>query len=294
MNQKIHKQLSLATKIKKFVISSRPISWINTAFPFAAGYLATGGQVNWYFAVGVFYFLIPYNFLVYVVNDVFDYDSDVRNPRKNSIEGGLLEPSIHALMLSWTGAINIIPLLYLAFYGSLISNIVLLGIVLMALAYSVPVLRFKERSVIDSMTSSFHFVGPLIFSLVITGWSMDLAPYVIAFYLWGCASHAFGAVQDIIADRQARIHSIATHFGARATSRLSAALYLVSAFLLIMRGWPSLLVGVVVLTYFLAVLPYYNLDDTDAEQAHKGWQKFLILNQITGFVITIILILANI
>ena len=35
------------------------------------------------------------------------------------------------------------------------------------------------------------------------------------------ATHAFGAVQDVVPDREAGIASIATAFGARATVRLA-------------------------------------------------------------------------
>ena len=42
-----------------------------------------------------------------------------------------------------------------------------------------------------------------------------------AYFLWGAASHAFGAVQDVVADREAGIGSVATVIGARATVRLS-------------------------------------------------------------------------
>ena len=42
------------------------------------------------FVVGTLFFLVPYNLLMYGINDVFDYASDLRNPRKGGIEGGLV------------------------------------------------------------------------------------------------------------------------------------------------------------------------------------------------------------
>src|SRR5690606_16943815 len=70
--------------------SSRPVSWINTAYPFAAAYLLAGGGVTTTLVVGTLWLLIPYNLLMYGVNDVFDYESDLRNPRKGGIEGVVL------------------------------------------------------------------------------------------------------------------------------------------------------------------------------------------------------------
>ena len=62
-------------------VSSRPLSWVNTAFPFAAAYVLTAG-VDITLVIGAIYFLIPYNLAMYGINDVFDYESDLRNPRK--------------------------------------------------------------------------------------------------------------------------------------------------------------------------------------------------------------------
>jgi 4-hydroxybenzoate polyprenyltransferase len=78
--------------LAKLFVASRPISWVNTAFPFGAAYFFSTGEIDWIFWLGCFFFLIPYNLLMYGVNDVFDYESDLRNPRKGGIEGALLDP----------------------------------------------------------------------------------------------------------------------------------------------------------------------------------------------------------
>jgi 4-hydroxybenzoate polyprenyltransferase len=79
--------------------SSRPISWINTAYPFAAGYFLITRTVDLPLLVGSLYFLIPYNLMMYGVNDVFDYESDLRNPRKGGVEGAVLSPDLHTPIL---------------------------------------------------------------------------------------------------------------------------------------------------------------------------------------------------
>lgn len=283
-----HRPLAL---LGKLIVSSRPISWINTAFPFAAGYLALGGPLDEYFFVALFYFLIPYNVLIYVVNDVFDYESDKRNPRKNSIEGGLLPPELHGPMLRMAAVVNIVPLGYLLTSGSLVANGALLLLALTAVSYSMPPLRLKERPGFDSINSSLHFVGPLLFAFVLLGWSTTYLPYVFSFFLWGCASHAFGAVQDIVADRQAGIHSIATSLGAKITVRLSLLLYALSVASVLFAGWPSIIVAAPLLLYVHMVWPYRSISDIESTAAHRGWRTFLLLNQVTGFTVTILLIL---
>jgi 4-hydroxybenzoate polyprenyltransferase len=280
-------------KYKMLLLSSRPISWINTAFPFAAAYLVTGGELSSQFWLMTFYFLIPYNMLVYVVNDVFDYESDLRNPRKGGVEGALVPPRLHPFMLQMVRLANVPFLLVFCIYSSVATSVVLLMVVIGALVYSVPKLRFKERPVLDSITSSFHFVGPALVALSITGWRMEHWPYLLAFFFWGMASHAFGAVQDINADRQANIHSIATQFGAKHTVRFAWVLYLVVAGLLFSQGIAAVAVGMVALVYAAMVSPYLSLQDKHAERANAGWKHFLKLNQIAGFVVTITLILVK-
>lgn len=274
------------------IISSRPISWINTAFPFAAGYLVTGGTVNAYFWIALFYFLVPYNFLIYIVNDIYDYESDRTNPRKNSIEGGILPPNTHRTMLLATIVFNAIILCFLLVTGSVVASIVLLTIVLGAVSYSMPPLRLKERPILDSVNSSFHFVGPLLFALVLTGWQSVYLPYILSFFFWGIASHAFGAVQDILPDRKARIKSIATYLGASRTVRFSLIMYVLSGICLLFAGWPAALICVPLLLYVFMVLPYIHCADKDSYQANKGWRKFLWINQLSGFIITVILLVA--
>jgi hypothetical protein len=38
------------------------------------------------------------------------------------------------------------------------------------------------------------------------------------------------------------------------------------------------------------VLQFWNISDADAEQANRGWKRFLWLNFVTGFVVTMLLI----
>lgn len=81
------------------LLSSRPLSWINTAFPFAAAYLVTTGRIDAILLVGALFFLIPYNLLMYGINDVFDYESDLRNPARAVPKAHC--SSRHCIGLSW-------------------------------------------------------------------------------------------------------------------------------------------------------------------------------------------------
>ena len=283
--------------IKQLFWSSRPVSWINTAFPFGATYLFINNRVDLTFIVGTLFFLIPYNLLMYGINDVFDYESDLRNPRKGGIEGALLNKKWHKLTL-WSSTLLCVPfLVYLYSISDLNSALWLSLFVFTVIAYSAPKLRFKERGFLDSLTSSSHFVGPMIYALALSGVDMSERPVlssILAFTLWGIASHAFGAVQDVKADREADISSIATLIGAKATVWFAFIAYAAAGVLVMNTIWPGPLAAIAALPYLLILTPYLNITDEDCERANKGWRRFIWLNFFAGAVVSLILIWSSI
>src|SRR5699024_7011061 len=101
-------RLSTGRALRHLLMTSRPLSWINTAYPFGAAWLLAGGDVGATFWVGCFFFLIPYNLAMYGINDVFDYESDLRNPRKGGLEGDVLDRRMHRPVLA-AAALTCLP-----------------------------------------------------------------------------------------------------------------------------------------------------------------------------------------
>ena len=277
--------------LKALFVSSRPLSWVNTAFPFAAAYILSSG-IDLTLVIGTLYFLIPYNLAMYGINDVFDYESDLRNPRKGGVEGAVLDRSMHRPTLIAVAVTNVPFLVYLVAVGSPLSWLVLAISIFAVIAYSAKGLRFKEKPFLDSITSSTHFVSPAIYGLVLAGavFTPQLWALLGAFFLWGLASHAFGAVQDVIADREGGLASIATVIGARATVRLSVLAYLLAGALLILTTWPGPLASILALPYAVVCGVHWDITDAAAESANRGWKRFLWLNFVTGFLVTMLLI----
>ena len=279
--------------ITALLVSSRPLSWINTAFPFAAAYLLTTGSIDLTLVLGTLFFLIPYNLAMYGINDVFDYESDLRNPRKGGVEGALLDPGMHRPTIVASIVTTVPFVVYLVVVGSPASWVVLAVSLFAVVAYSAKGLRFKERPFLDSITSSIHFVSPAVYGLVLAGavFTPQLIALLGAFFLWGAASHAFGAVQDVIADREGGISSIATVIGARATVRVAVVAYLLGGVLLLFTSWPGPLAAVLVIPYAAVCVPFWNVTDAASETANRGWRRFLLLNFATGFLVTMLMIL---
>lgn len=280
-------------KLRLLTMTSRPISWVNTAYPFAAGYLLTGGSVDARFIVATVFFLIPYNLLMYGVNDVYDYESDIKNPRKGGVEGAITPKRFHRLILV-SAYLSCVPfVITLLFWSPPLAMAVLCALLFFVVAYSLKGLRFKEIPVLDSITSSIHFSGPLLYALALNGFPEFAWPYLVAFFLWGLGSHAFGAVQDVLPDREGGIGSIATVIGARATVWFSFVCYIVASILVAAQGGYALIVGGAGLLYAANVAPFLRIDDSTSASARASWKRFLWVNYVVGFIVTICLILAH-
>ena len=276
--------------LSALVVSSRPLSWVNTAFPFAVAYYVATERFDVVFFVGTLFFLIPYNVLMYGINDVFDYESDLRNPRKGGAEGGLLPPDLHRPMLVASAVVTVPFVIWLVSLGGPWSWLVLAISLFSVIAYSTPPLRFKEKPFLDSATSSAHFVTPAIFGLAVGDAGLGGAGLIVmaAFFLWGMGSHAFGAVQDVASDREAGIGSIATIISARGAVRFAVANYVAAGVLMLLAPWPLSLVTIAIVPYLAAVLPFWSISDEEARRAHAGWRWFLAINFFAGAVVTLV------
>jgi len=278
--------------LRQLFVASRPVSWINTAYPFAAAYVMTTRELNLTLLIGTLFFLIPYNLAMYGINDVFDYESDLRNPRKGGAHGAVLDRRMHRITL-WAAALSCAPfVVYLVIAGSPLSWLILGASLFFVVFYSAPPLRLKEVPFADSVTSSIHFFSPAVYGLVLAGatWTWQLGAVILAFALWGVASHAFGAVQDVLADREAGISSIATARGARWTVWFSLACYAAAGLVMLATPWPGPLAALVALLYLATVWPFRTVTDETADRATAGWRRFLWINQIAGFAVTLLLI----
>lgn len=273
----------------KLLFVSRPISWVNTAFPFGFTYWLLGGAIDMFFIVTTLFFLIPYNLVMYGINDVYDYESDMQNPRKNSIEGAREAKEFHPTILYacvYVLAVFIPAILYLKpdawFAGWLLLSL------FFVMAYSIKGMRFKEKAFLDSITSSLHFTLPLVVALAALRVDfIPYMPYVSALFLWGMASHAFGAVQDIIPDKKGGLSSIATIIGARQTVWLCILLYALAAATLAFQGDVYHAVAAITgLLYIGNIWPYRNVSNEASEKTNAAWRRFIWLNYISGAIIT--------
>lgn len=280
--------------IRELFVVSRPFWWVNTAAPFIASYFIIGGRTDGLLAAGVIYFAFAYNLLMYGVNDIFDYESDIKNPRKIAagIDGSVLAKSKHGDLWLWMSVINLPLVAYLVFSGTLVSNLWFALMLFMVFAYSIKGLRFKEIPFVDSATSSFHYTSPFIYGGLLAGADQLYWPAYAVFFVWVMANHAFGAIQDIKPDRTAGIASIATALGPARTITFVLSAYVAAAGMpVIFYGLKGLLASVLLSPYiFIVARTLPKRHDSDSPLFSRGWKQFLYVNYAVGFVFTMLLL----
>lgn len=270
--------------------ASRPFSWINTVLPFVAVALSLQHRFTPALVLGAVYFSAPYNLLLYGVNDLYDFESDRRNPRKGGlIEGGLVPPRDARALWSAIALLTLPLLLVIAWLTPTAALAVAVSSAV-ALAYSMPPLRLKELPGLDALTASLAFVLPAVSGAILAGASPRQFPwlYLSAFLLWGLASQALGAIQDMPYDRTAHIQSIAAWLGVRPTALLATGAYLTTVVMVASAGGPSLIAAAALLPY--ALLSASCLLGNPSRWARRAWKGFLGLNLLAGFVITMVLL----
>jgi 4-hydroxybenzoate polyprenyltransferase len=159
------------------------------------------------------------------VNDVYDYETDRRNPRKltDGIEGGVLHPVHHkdVLVASYISTI----LILLSGFATQHRDNILAAILVVTIAwqYSSPPLRIKEIPVLDSLSNGCLVSLIWFFGYSHSGSSFSELPLrPIMNHLCAAAGHALGAVVDYEADVAVGQRTIATALGRRPVAFFAA------------------------------------------------------------------------
>jgi len=162
---------------------------------------------------------------VFGVNDVYDYASDLQNPRKiaDGLEGTVLHPVYHKDVLRVACASSAFIVASALVTGSASNACATILLVLLGWQYSSPPLRLKEVPVLDSLSNGaivflawfagFSFAGRSIAEAPAKGYMLSLCTAGV---------HALGAVMDVEADIAARQRTIAVVLGKRPAAMFAA------------------------------------------------------------------------
>lgn len=266
---------------------SRPRFWLYVAGPYLIGLAAASSNLQdlqgfWIWAF-LLYFLFPANLFVYGVNDIYDYETDKLNPKKQAYEL-LVTPKMHEKLSKWILFANI-PFWILAFglpYPHILS---MLGFILFGLFYSAPPVRAKTKPLLDSFFNILYLF-PGLFGYYLAGGHGFSWQVFLAGTLWVMAMHAYSAVPDIEADTKARLQTIATKFGKIGTLIFCLLCYVGSGIL----AFPYLHFLVVILGSIYSVLILISIFGKQKTWIFQVYKWFPLVNAVLGFSIFVYLI----
>ena len=257
---------------------SRPVLWINTVGPAVVGLWLTGDLWRWEVLPLLLWLTLPFNLLIYGVNDVFDQETDAKNPRKGSLEGAKIRSREVRQIWRGVGFTNVPFLVYFlsvlpydAFSWILLYAVLFVG-------YSAPPLRFKARPYLDSLSNA-AYAFPLVFVPLALG-EGAVWPAALGLMAWSAAKHTFDAVQDIDEDRDVGISTTAVRLGARGVVLWSGAWWMVAT---VCFALVSPVVALVNAAYAGALL-YALYREPRPETGHRLYKYSIAFPYVTGTV----------
>ena len=221
------------------------------------------------------YFLLPANVLIYGINDIFDYETDVRNAKKQGYEA--LVPPDQRQALGWTIALTNLPFFAASFFLPRPAQLALVAFVTLSVFYSAPPIRAKARPFLDAAFNALYLC-PGYVAYFLAGGKEFSFPTLFAGWAWVMAMQAYSAVPDITADRESRTFTVATTLGLRGTLILCLVLYGTAAALAFPAiHWLALPLGLVYATLMLL-----SLHAGTEEGVMKLYKNFPLLNTLCG------------
>ena len=226
--------------------------WINTVGPATVGMWLAGDLWRWEALPVLLWVTLPFNLLIYGVNDVFDQETDAKNPRKGTLEGARISPG-EVRPIAWGVVVLNAPFLLL-FVPTLPAGATLWMALyaLVFVGYSAPPARFKARPYLDSLSNA-AYAFPLVFVPLALG-EAPLWPAAVGLMAWSAAKHTFDAVQDVEEDRAAGIRTTAVRLGPSGVVFWSGSLWALSTVLFALVNVPVALVNAAIAGYLILAL----------------------------------------
>ena len=277
--------------LTRFLLLSRPHFWLYEFGTFFLGVIIATSSVDEVWSVEVllwgFYFFLPANLLIYGINDVFDYETDSRNPKKVAYESILPKESHKTVLL--LVSLTSVPFLFFT-TGFTFTQIASLGLFwFFAVFYSAPPIRAKARPFIDSFFSAGHYVTTGVFGYFLISPNAAI-PWlgILAGMAWAIAMHVYSAVPDIAADREADLETTATWLGARKAFWYCIFLYTTAAILAVFLIGP--LAALILVPYIMLLFRSFGKTVVELLAIYR---YFPYLNATIGMILTFVAFYQN-
>ena len=272
--------------ILRLLYISRPVLWVNTVGPATVGMWLAGNLWSWGALPVLLWLTLPFNLLIYGVNDVFDQETDAQNPRKGTLEGARIKSSEVRLIAFGVVLTNVPFLVYFVFFVPPAAVAWMLLYALVFVGYSVPPARFKARPLLDSISNA-AYAFPLVFVPLALG-EGPVWPAAIGLMAWSAAKHTFDAVQDVDEDRKVGITTTAVRLGPGGVVIWSGALWTMAAVCFALVNIPVALVNAAISGWLL-----YKLYRSPTPQTgHRLYKYSIAFPYVAGTVAGVQLVAA--
>lgn len=220
--------LSFIFKISRFRF------WIYTGGTYVVGYalgfsvLADFFRPEYY--LYLFYFFIPANIYIYGVNDYWDRETDIKNPKKDNKEYRIKIKERKKLLniIYLVVGFSFILMIFQNFEERLIFGIFLF----LSYFYSAKPFRFKNRPFLD-FSSNYLYIMPGIFAYNLVSNSFPAPIILLGAYLHISAMHIFSAIPDIKYDKEAGITTTPVFIGEKPSLWLCLLFWLGLSFIVV-------------------------------------------------------------
>ncbi len=258
---------------------SRPRFWLYLVGPALIGFAATGLGIHVLQDIKnvlfLFFLSFPMNFFLYGINDYYDRDTDLLNPKKTSHEHLLKQTEDkHVLLGSFLVFVCAVWIFFLL--AQPVARLFFAFFVALSFWYSAPPFRFKAQPLWDAYSNVLYALPGFVAYIESTG-MLPSTLVVVAAVCWTAALHTFSALPDIKSDEHAGIQTTAVVLGHHKSLVFVGANWLISALLFwYILGW----VGMVFLVYPTII---FMLRAAPLSVIERWYWRLPFINAVLGF-----------
>jgi len=246
----------------------------------------TGNLFAWEALPVLLWLTLPFNLLIYGVNDVFDQETDAKNPRKGTLEGARIDHSEVRFVVLGVISTNAPFLIYFLLFVPFSALAWMLLYVVLFVGYSVPPARFKAHPYFDSLSNA-AYAFPLVFVPLALG-SGPVWSAALGLMAWSAAKHTFDAVQDVDEDRKAGITTTAVRLAPGGVVLWSGAFWALATACFVLVSVPVALLNAAIAGTLLYVLR----QNPTPETGHRLYKYSIAFPYVAGTVAGVQLVAA--
>ncbi len=251
--------------LKKLIKISRfPHFWLYSGGNLIWGAIIATGKNAFqdpYFFALLFWFIFPANVFLNAINDAFDYETDLNNPRKQSMESTVSKNGKKEML--WISFVALASVLViLPFVSVLVRELILLWIVIV-IAYNVPPIRLKRYPIVDIIFGGVgQYVPMAIIGYSAASGSLPSFPLILLAIIFSTASHISSAALDVSYDHAAGIKNTTVRLGSIKNGLILSVFFYVAA------AAYGAYIGFPLFSVFVLIFPaliFYNIWKGDLE-----------------------------